>query len=204
MQQGLPRDSNSFLSLLGAPARRALENNGIFTLQKLSTFTEAEILKLHGLGPSSIPLLRTALKKEALSFKSSDHMTKEKSAVVYKNVDHYISLQEAWAKPVLEKIRQTIRKAVPAAEEVISYQVPAFRLYGMMMFFAAFKKHYSVFTLPRYLKAFTNELASYKTTKSAINIPVEKPVPVQLITKIAKYAAAQNSEAAKLKLKKKK
>jgi len=65
-----------FLSLLGAPARRALENNGIKTLQQLSKFSEKEILKLHGMGPSSIPKLRIALNSEGLSFKKISNQLK--------------------------------------------------------------------------------------------------------------------------------
>lgn len=61
--------NNGFLSLLVAPARRALENNGITSLQELSKFTEKEILKFHGMGPSSMPKLRAALKEEGLSFR---------------------------------------------------------------------------------------------------------------------------------------
>ena len=68
-EERAPKDG--FLSLLGAPARRALESNGITTLQKLSEFTEAELLKLHGLGPSTIPKLRTALRNAGLNFKDS-------------------------------------------------------------------------------------------------------------------------------------
>jgi predicted RecB family nuclease len=63
------KPKEGFLSLLSAPARRALENKGIKTLQHLSEFTETEILKLHGLGPSTIPKLKKALKEENLSFK---------------------------------------------------------------------------------------------------------------------------------------
>jgi len=63
------KSQDDFLSLLGAPARRALENAGITSLQKLSQFTEAEILKLHGIGKSSMPKLNDALKKSGLSFK---------------------------------------------------------------------------------------------------------------------------------------
>ena len=65
------RPENGFLSLLSAPARRALENQGITTLQKLSGFTEKEILSLHGTGPSTMPKLREALKAEGLSFKTT-------------------------------------------------------------------------------------------------------------------------------------
>ncbi|MDQ3290549.1 MAG: hypothetical protein M3Q05_04595 [Bacteroidota bacterium] len=60
---------SNFLSLLGAPARRALENKGITTLQQLAQFSEAEIFKLHGIGPSSLPKLRQALEEQELSFK---------------------------------------------------------------------------------------------------------------------------------------
>ncbi|QLG41979.1 MULTISPECIES: RNA polymerase alpha subunit C-terminal domain-containing protein [Paenibacillus] len=62
------KPKEGFLSLLSAPARRALENQGITTLQKLSQYTEKEILKLHGIGPSAIPKLRQALEEEGLSF----------------------------------------------------------------------------------------------------------------------------------------
>jgi DNA-directed RNA polymerase alpha subunit len=69
-QERIP--DNEFLSQLSAPARRALENNGITSVQQLSTFNEKEILKFHGLGPASLPKLRTALQTSGLTFKSSN------------------------------------------------------------------------------------------------------------------------------------
>ncbi len=63
---------NDFLSQLSAPARRALENNGITSVQQLSNFSEKEILKFHGMGPASLPKLRTALQTNGLSFKPSN------------------------------------------------------------------------------------------------------------------------------------
>jgi hypothetical protein len=63
------KPENGFLALLSAPARRALENNGVTSLQKLSTYREKEILKFHGMGPASLPKLRSALKENGLSFK---------------------------------------------------------------------------------------------------------------------------------------
>ena len=63
------KPDNGFLSVLSAPARRALENNGITTLQQLSKYTEKEILQLHGMGPASLPKLRSALKENGLSFR---------------------------------------------------------------------------------------------------------------------------------------
>ncbi|MCM3655100.1 RNA polymerase alpha subunit C-terminal domain-containing protein [Metabacillus litoralis] len=64
------KSDNGFLSQLSGPARGALEHNGITTLQQLSKFSEKEILKIHGIGPASLPTLRTALKEEELSFKN--------------------------------------------------------------------------------------------------------------------------------------
>ncbi|AMM91651.1 RNA polymerase alpha subunit C-terminal domain-containing protein [Peribacillus simplex] len=64
------KPDNGFLSLLSAPARRALENNGVTSLQQLSTYSEKEILKFHGMGPASLPKLRTALQTNGLSFKN--------------------------------------------------------------------------------------------------------------------------------------
>lgn len=63
------KPENGFLALLSAPARRALENNGIVSLQQLSKYSEIEILKFHGIGPASLPKLRSALKEEGLSFR---------------------------------------------------------------------------------------------------------------------------------------
>ncbi|MEH7110352.1 RNA polymerase alpha subunit C-terminal domain-containing protein, partial [Bacillus sp. JJ1764] len=63
------KPENGFLALLSAPARRALENNGLTTLQKLSSYSEKDIMKFHGIGPASLPKLRSALKEKGLSFK---------------------------------------------------------------------------------------------------------------------------------------
>jgi DNA-directed RNA polymerase alpha subunit len=65
------KPDNGFLSLLSAPARRALEHNGIASLQQLSTYSEKEILQFHGMGPKSLPILRTALMEHGLSFKTN-------------------------------------------------------------------------------------------------------------------------------------
>lgn len=67
--EALKKPDDNFLSLLSAPARRALENHGIKTPKKLSEYTEKEIMELHGMGPASLPKLRTVLKAAGLSFK---------------------------------------------------------------------------------------------------------------------------------------
>lgn len=120
-----------------------------------------------------------------------------------KNIDEYLDTLPEKIRDIIEKIRQTIKKAVPQAEEVISYQMPAFKFHGMLIWFAAFKNHYSLFA-PKALQVFKDELTSYETTKSAIKFPLDKPAPVQLVTKIVKFIAKENLVKAQLKTKKKK
>jgi uncharacterized protein YdhG (YjbR/CyaY superfamily) len=119
----------------------------------------------------------------------------------FETVDQYIEAVPNEVGLKLQKIRQTIRKAIPDAEEVISYQMPAFNYHGMLIWYAAFKNHYSIFA-PRVMKYFKDELKKYETSKSAIRIPIDKPVPVQFLTKIVKLTAKQNLDAANLKNKK--
>jgi uncharacterized protein YdhG (YjbR/CyaY superfamily) len=118
-----------------------------------------------------------------------------------KEVDRYLEIQPEDARIILEKIRQTVKKAAPGAEEVISYQMPAFRFHGMLVWYAAFKDHYSVFFIPSVIEAFKDELKPFKRTKSAIKFPMNHPLPVQLITQIVKFAAKINQEKSQLKIK---
>jgi uncharacterized protein YdhG (YjbR/CyaY superfamily) len=103
-----------------------------------------------------------------------------------KDIDTYIELQSEDVRATLLHIRQTIKKAVPEAEELISYQMPAFRLKGMLVWFAAFKKHYTIFFPGKVLQEFKDELKTYEMVKSGagIKIPLGKPVPHELIAKI--------------------
>ena len=121
----------------------------------------------------------------------------------FSSVDDYITSQQQAVKPKLELIRQTIQKIVPEAEEIISYGMPAFKLHGMLAYYAAFKNHYSLF-VPAVLHRFKDELKVYETSKATWKIPNEKPVPVRLLTKIIKHAAKHNLEKATLREKKKK
>ena len=127
----------------------------------------------------------------------------DKTRKSYKDIEGYLADQPPAVRSLLEELRQTIKKAVPQATELISYQMPAFRHHGILLYYAAFKKHYSVFARPVILQAFKKELADYSQTKSAIHIPLDKPVPKRLVTKIAQYVAKQNEEKQALKLKKK-
>jgi uncharacterized protein YdhG (YjbR/CyaY superfamily) len=114
------------------------------------------------------------------------------SKVNYKSVDEYIALQPEQIRPTLELIRYTIKRAAPQAEEIISYQMPAYKFHGILIFFAAFKNHYSVFVRPRVMEVFKPRLKAFVLTKSAIRFPLNTPVQEDLISEIVKYAANEN------------
>lgn len=120
-----------------------------------------------------------------------------------KDIDAYIDLQSEIARSILSEIRQTIKKTVPEAEELISYQMPAFRYHGMLVWFAAFNHHYSIFIPRHILNLFEEELKPFELSKSksVIKIPLDKPVPVKLLSKIIKSGAKANLEKEQLKIK---
>jgi uncharacterized protein YdhG (YjbR/CyaY superfamily) len=109
------------------------------------------------------------------------------------NVDEYISTQPETAQVVLRLVRRTLRKALPGAEEVIWYKMPAYRLHGgILLYFAAWRHHYSLYPAgQRMVVAFKDQLASYKISKGTIRFPLSEPVPVKLIERIAKFRAKE-------------
>lgn len=109
-----------------------------------------------------------------------------------KNINDYISRFPPEIQTLLEKLRTTIRHAAPGAEETISYGIPAFRLNGNLVHFAAFKKHIGFYPAPSAIRAFQNELATYKSSKGAVQFPVEKPIPQALVSKIVKFRVKEN------------
>ena len=125
----------------------------------------------------------------------------------FKSVDDYIATQPEAAQRVLRRVRGIIRKAVPGGEEVISYQIPAYKLNGrIVMYFAGWKEHFSLYPLDARIAArLRNELAGYETSKGTIKIPLSERVPVALIDGFARMRAKEAAEAHdKAKKKKKK
>jgi len=119
------------------------------------------------------------------------------------SVDDYIALQPAAAQAVLEHVRRTIRKAVPEAEEVISYKMPAYKLRGIpVLYLAGWKQHYSLYPCAgRLVATFQRDLAPYEVNdKGTIRFPLSQPVPVKLIERIAKFRAKEVSEREQAKL----
>ena len=116
----------------------------------------------------------------------------------FKSVDEYIASQPEEVQAVLKRVRIIIRKAVPEAEEVISYQIPAYKLGGRpVLYFAGWTSHYSVYPVgDRLGPEFKDDLKPYKVTKGTIRFPLSEPVPVKLIERIAKFRAKQTKKPA--------
>lgn len=119
------------------------------------------------------------------------------------SVDAYIAGFPPDVREVLEKMRLTIRKAAPEAEEKISYMMPAFVLEGPLVYFAAFKKHISFFPTSTGIERFKKELAVYETSKGTVRFSLGQPVPYGLITRIVKFRVKENRVRAEAKLKNK-
>lgn len=123
-----------------------------------------------------------------------------------KNIDEYISRCPTDTQEVLEQIRAIIKKAVPDAEESISYGIPTFNLNGTyLIYFAAYKKHIGVYPVPSKIDQIDEELAAYKTSgKGTVQFPLSEPIPLNLITKLVKFQVTENiKRAAKKKQTKK-
>ncbi len=107
-------------------------------------------------------------------------------------VDEYLAGIPEPARSTLNKVRTTIRSVVPAeAEEVLSYRIPAFKYKQVLVWYAAFAEHCSVFPTPSVIEQFKEELKGYKIAKGTIQFPVDKPLPASLLKKIVKVRLAQ-------------
>ncbi|MBV9271118.1 MAG: DUF1801 domain-containing protein [Candidatus Eremiobacteraeota bacterium] len=113
--------------------------------------------------------------------------------VVFNSVDEYIAAQPGSAQPALRLVRETIRKAVPGAEESISYNMPTYKLEAaQLLHFAAWKAHFSLYAASKSLLAeFKDELRPYVVEKGTIRFPLDEPVPEKLIERIAEFRARE-------------
>ncbi len=114
------------------------------------------------------------------------------------NVNEYIALFPKEVQQVINDIRKTIKAAAPKAEEVISYQMPGYKYYGMLVYFAAWKNHIGFYPAGA-LNAFKKELSGYEVSKGTIKFPLDKPFPFALLSKIVKFRVKENEEKALLK-----
>ena len=115
------------------------------------------------------------------------------------SVDEYIATADPQAKKALKDIRKTIKGAAPKAEEVISYQIPGYKYHGMLVFFAAWKNHISLYPAPWKAEDLKKEMSAYEGSKGTIKFPLDKPMPLTLIKKMVKYRIRENEMRAALK-----
>lgn len=109
-------------------------------------------------------------------------------------IDEYIFSFPKEIQKMLEEVRATIRKAVPDAVEAISYAMPTFKLNGNLVHFAAFKNHIGFYPTPNGIEEFEKALSIYKQGKGSIQFPIDKELPLDLISNIVKYRVKKNLE----------
>ncbi len=118
-------------------------------------------------------------------------------------VDEYFSSLPISVKKLMQTMRKTIKQAAPQAEEVISYNMPAFKLNGILVYYAAYNKHIGFYPTASGIEIFKKELSGYKWAKGSIQFPLDKPLPLELIIKIVKFRVAKNLEKVNAKVKRK-
>jgi uncharacterized protein YdhG (YjbR/CyaY superfamily) len=128
----------------------------------------------------------------------------EESKTTVKSIDEYISQFPLEVQEILESFRKVIKEAAPTATEKISWQMPTFVLHGNLVHFAAHKNHIGLYPGASAIDAFKNELSNYKFSKGAVQFPLGKPIPYELITRIVKFRVDESIKDAQYKLKKKK
>jgi len=111
-----------------------------------------------------------------------------------KTVDEYIAGFPPSVQKILQRIRMTIRKAAPSADETISYQIPAFKQNGALVYFAAYKSHIGMYPITRTVsEKFRKELSPYAAGKSTARFPLDQPIPYTLISKIVKFRVGEKA-----------
>jgi uncharacterized protein YdhG (YjbR/CyaY superfamily) len=111
---------------------------------------------------------------------------------VPRTIDEYLGALPEDVRRRLQDLRAAIKAAAPDAEERISYRMPAFDLGGILVYFAAFKDHISLFPTASGVEAFRRELAPYRASKGTIHFPLDRPLPLKLVARIVKFRAAEN------------
>lgn len=112
----------------------------------------------------------------------------------FSTIDEYIESFPGEVRVILQQVRQTIQAEVPGSEEAISYQIPAFRFNErVLIYFAAFKNHISIYPAPRGEPEFQKELTQYKGGKGTVQFPLAKPIPYDLIRRIVRFKSKKTS-----------
>lgn len=128
-------------------------------------------------------------------------MATTKKRILPKTVDEYLATFPPATKTLLKKIRATIKAAAPQADEIISYGIAGYKYHGILIYFAGFTNHVSIYPAPRSHEIFKQELAGYKGGKGTVQFPLDKPIPLKMITWIVQFRAKENAEKTKKKIK---
>jgi uncharacterized protein YdhG (YjbR/CyaY superfamily) len=126
-----------------------------------------------------------------------------KTTKVPENIDEYIANFPVHIQKKLNELRAIIKKAAPEAEEKISYQMPAFTLKRILVYFAGYTNHISFYPTSSGVETFKDELAGFKSSKGTIQFPIDKPLPADLITRIVIFRSKENFLRSQLKGRKK-
>lgn len=118
-------------------------------------------------------------------------------------IDEYIASFPKNIQQLLKQMRSTIKEAAPGAQEAIKYAMPCFVLNGNLVYFAGYKNHIGFYSAPTGSDVFKKELSAYKTGKGSVQFPLDKPLPLDLITKMVKFKVKQNASKAATKTKRK-
>ncbi len=116
-----------------------------------------------------------------------------------RTIDEYIAGFPPDVQAILQKIRATIRKAAPGAEETIKYRMPTFTLNGNLVHFAAFKQHIGFYPVPSGIERFREELSAYEGGRGSVQFPLDQPIPYGLISRIVKFRVKENQAKAAAK-----
>jgi uncharacterized protein YdhG (YjbR/CyaY superfamily) len=143
-----------------------------------------EALRLIG-GRNEIALISGATRLEENAMKKS-------ATPITSDVDGYIAGFPADTRALLERLRAAIRKAAPDSEEVMSYGMPAYKFHGMLVFFAGYKNHIGFYPTPSGIAAFKKELAAFKSSKGAVQFPLDRPLPLKLVAGIVSFRTKEN------------
>ena len=116
-----------------------------------------------------------------------------------KNIDEYIAAFPPEIQVMLEELRGIIKKAAPEARETISYQMPAFSFHGILVYFAAYKNHIGFYPTGSGIEHFQKEVSAYEGSKGTVRFPLDRPIPLDLISKIVKFRVNENLEKVEFK-----
>jgi uncharacterized protein YdhG (YjbR/CyaY superfamily) len=121
------------------------------------------------------------------------------TGIKFKTVDEYFSTLSPDTQSILEPVRSTIKQAAPQAVEVIGYNMPAVKMQGILVYYAAHTEHIGFYPTSSPIEIFKDELSPYKCSKGAIQFPIDKPLPLDLISRIVRFRVQQDQAKAKKK-----